>query len=273
MTTPGTSAVGGAAGISGVNIGKTKSLAANDVLTWDGSNWVNAVASGGITSVATDDTLTGDGSVGAPLRVVSPFTGVSVFSSTMSGNGTSDSPLEVVYSLPAGTVNAPYGSSITYNTAGLIKSVVDNPSTNYVWLFQGTATAPNSTTPTTISNMVLTGGAPTNNPSSAFDLATCRFTAPSTGMYMFTVSGNFPTFTPSALGCGWLGLTNAFGALTTYQFFDTKTAQTGSGTVVSCTGMMYLTTNDTARIYVAQNTGSSQTFSNMNVIIFGLGKV
>ena len=271
-STARTSAVGGAGGLSAINIGKTKVLATNDVLSWDGSNWVNAVASGGGT-VTTDATLTGDGSAGAPLHVVNPFTGVSTFTSTITGNGTSGTPLGVAYSLPAGTVNAPFGSSITYNTAGLIKSVVDNPATNYVWLFQGTATVASSTTAATCSNMTLTGGAPTNNPGTAFDLTTLRFTAPASGMYSFFVCGNFPALSPAILGCGWLGLTNAFGALTTYQYFDIKTAQTGTGTLVTGGGQMYLTTGDTARVYFTQNTGSSQTISNMTVCIFGLGKV
>lgn len=269
-TTALTSAVGGSGGLGGINIGKTKALATNDVLSWDGSNWVNSVASGG--TVVTDATLTGDGSGGAPLHVVSPFTGVTT-DTTLSGIGTVGNVLKLPAVVTGGTNKSAFGSSITYDNQGRITAATDNPATNYVWLFQGTATVASSATPVTVSNLVLTGGAPTNNPGTAFDLTTVRFTAPSSGMYSFFVSGNFPGLTPGVLGCGWLGLTNAFGALTTYQYFDVKTAQTGSGTFVNGGGQMYLTTGDTARVYFAQNTGSSQTVSNLTICVFGMGKV
>lgn len=244
-----TSAAGGSSGIGGINIGKTKDLAATDVLTWDGSSWTNAApAGGGLTSVST-------------------------FTSTITGNGTPGAPLGVAYSLPAATLNFPYGSSIFHNTSGLMKTTVDNPATNYTWLFFGSASVPTSVGGITCDNMVLTPGAPTNNPGSAFNLTNLKFTAPSSGMYMMTVGGNFPGLTPSIVGCGWLGICNAFGGINTYQSLDMKSAQTGSGLYQGNTCVMYLAAGDGARVYFGQNTGSTQTVQNLTVCILGLGKV
>lgn len=248
MTTPGTSAIGGSGGISGVSIGKTKALAVDDVLSWDGSNWVNVVApSGGLTSVSTH-------------------------TSTITGNGTPALPLGVAYSLPAGTVTLPYGSSVTYNTAGLIKTNTDNPASNYVWLFSGTASVNSSTGGSIPGALTLDGLAPTNNPGTSYDTSTNKFTAPSAGVYKFSIGGNFPGLTPTNVGAGWLGLSNAFGGSTTYQFFNNLSAQSEAGQLFCCTAHMYLATGDTARPYITQNTGSAQTVNNLFIIITGEGK-
>jgi hypothetical protein len=56
-----------------------------------------------LTAVSHDATLTGDGTSGSPLSVVSPYTGV-VHDSSLAGNGTAASPLRVV---PQATAIAP----------------------------------------------------------------------------------------------------------------------------------------------------------------------
>lgn len=267
-----TSAAGGSSGIGGISIGKTKVLATNDVLAWDGSNWVNATASGGggLTSVATNATLTGDGTVGAPLGVVGTFLSSVSVDSTISGNGTSGNPLGVAFALTAGTTTFNYGSSINYDNRGRIRGVVNNPVTDYTWVIQGSASVNSSATP--IVPGTITQSGLLNNPGSAFSLTNCKFTAPTNGLYQFSVSGTISGVAPGIVGCGFVGLTNAFG-VNTYSFYNYRDGNTITNPPFFCSGQMYLNAGDGCTLQIAQNTGSAQTASNMTIVITGSGKV
>lgn len=241
-----TSASGGSSGIGGINIGKTKALATNDTLAWDGSNWVNVVpAAGGLTSVSVD--------------------------STISGNGTPGAPLGVAFALTAGTQSLSYGSSINYDNRGRIRGVVDNPTTNYTWVIQGSAPVASSATP--VIPGTITASGLLNNPGSAFSLTACKFTSPANALYRFAVSGNFPAATPGVFGAGFVGISNAFGGPNTYTFYNYHNAQTITSPWFFCSGEMYLNTGDGCTLQIAQNTGSSQTASNMTIVISTAGKV
>jgi len=240
-----TSAVGGSSGLGSVGIGKTKTLAVNDSLVWDGSTWTNAVVSGGggLTSVSTNSTLEGDGTPGNVLGIKSAFTTPS-------------------------TLSLEYDSTIQYDQYGRVVTSVPRTLSNSVWVIEGDASVASTTIGAIPGTLTLTAGAPYNNPSTAFSLTNMRFQAPWAGLFNVSINANFPGVTASTVGAGYLGIVNVFGGSTTIQAYNIQQGVSTVGQLFSVSGQTYVSATEGFRVYLFQNSGSAQT-AHIQIIVSG----